>query len=289
MSDNYNIRDFRNAGLSAEDAAASDKSNKLFNLCVVAIPVIAALAGLGYKPLMELRVKNVAAVQQAEVDMEARRRAENPFYNLTQSMKDAENEDGLIDSSTFTLSGSAPSAESIRRNQYANRALTAKEFLSFIDAKAYGFTPIELETLKFERAVWAMTTCDHYDLIDFYTNQNKRAYDKVMSVQEDAKAAKAQIQAAKVSKEVAKAEKHFDQMRNIETTGQALAFVASGGAGRHMDAVTGSFGSMSTMLGDRGARKIRNRRQRFGKRGCSTVRTKIHSGELRVKTNVPLK
>lgn len=58
MSDNFHIRDFRNSEASDEEAAA-EKSNRAFYSYVMAIPVIAAHAGLGYKPLMYFRTVNV--------------------------------------------------------------------------------------------------------------------------------------------------------------------------------------------------------------------------------------
>ena len=54
-----NIRDFRNAGVQSSDEAES--SNKSFYALVLAIPVIAVAAGLGYKPLMEMRGQNAVS------------------------------------------------------------------------------------------------------------------------------------------------------------------------------------------------------------------------------------
>lgn len=282
MSDNYNIRDFRNAG-AGPDSSDSDKSNRTFYSCVIALPVIAALAGLGYKPLMDLRGKNVAAVQQAELNMEAKRRAENPLYALRQDLK---NTDGLIDINSLGASYSSNVSPEVKaRRDLAKRPLNANEFLNLIDAKAYGFTPLEMETLKYERAAWALTTCDHYDLRAFYWRKNKPNYERLDAVIDKQKTAKAEINAAKQAKQAKKAEKHFDQLSNIETKGQALAFVASGGAARHMDAI-GGFGSIAGMLGDSEKYRIRARRQRFNKKGCMQVRTIVQSGRMTVKTNI---
>jgi hypothetical protein len=287
MSENYNIRDFRNAGLSSEDAAASDKSNRIFNICVIAIPVLAAVAGLGYKPVMDLRVKNVAAVQQAELDMESRRRAENPIYALKQDLK---NSDGLIDPNVpLNLGGQrklSPAAKA--RNDFAKRPLNAQEFLSRVDAKAHDFSPLEMETLKFERATWALTTCGHTELRAFYIRQNRPQYEKLDALSKEAKEADAAVRHAAMEKQLKKSEKHFKQLGSIETKGQALAFVASGGAGRHMDAI-GGFGGMSNLMGDMGAHNVRKRRQRFNKRNCMQVRTIVQSGTMRVKPNARLR
>jgi len=278
MSDNYNIRDFRNAGLTSEDAAASEKSNRRFYMSVLAIPVIAGLVGLGYKPAMEIRGKSVAAVQQAELNMEAQRRADNPLYALMNGPKNAE---GLIDPNANLRSGNtALSADRQRQNEFANRALNPNEFLNRVDAKAAGFSPLEMETLKYDRAVWAMQTCGHSDLRKFYVRQNETQYEKLKTIKNNAKDAKR-------AKQAEKSEKHFDQMQKIETKGQALAFVASGGAGRHMEAI-GGFGSMSNMIGDMESQKIRSRRQRFNQRGCSEVRTIVQSGALKINPNVRL-
>ena len=279
-----NIRDFRNAstGTSGSD---TEKSNRTFYTCVIAIPLIAAMAGLGYKPLMEFRGKNVAAVQQAELDMEAKRRAENPLYALKQDMKSS---DGLIDLNSYGTSASGPSPEVKARNEYANRSLNATEFLTRVDAKLSNFTPLEMEILKYERAAWALTTCDHRDLRAFYWRQNKQTYERLKGIQSQAKTVKSDKRSVEQVAQAKKAKKHFKQLKNIETTGQAMAFVASGGIDRHMDAI-GGFGSISNIIGDSAKYKIQNRRQRFNTRGCSQVRTIVQSGSMRVKPNVRLK
>lgn len=284
MANNSNIRDFRNAG-APEAGSDAEKSNRAFYAFVIAIPIIAVIAGLGYEPVMEFRGKNIAAVQQAELDVEARRRADNPLYALMNAPKNA---DGLIDSNTLFSSGRAPSPEVKARRDIMKRALNPQEFLSRVDAKAYSFSDLQMETLKYDRATWALSTCGHTDMRAFYIRQNKAQYEKLQAILDEAKAAKAVKTNAKQEKQAKKAEKHFDQMKNIETKSQALAFVASGGAGRHMDAI-GGFGAMSSMMGDAASYKIRNRKQRFGKRDCSRVRTIVQSGTMKIKPNVRLK
>ena len=81
MSDEFNIRDFRNAGASND--GQGEQSNRAFYSCVIAIPIIAVVAGLAYKPMMEFRGKSVAAAEQAELAMEAKRRAESPCLLYT--------------------------------------------------------------------------------------------------------------------------------------------------------------------------------------------------------------
>jgi len=286
---NQNIRDFRNAG-AVQKSNDGAKSNTGFYALVLAIPVIAVAAGLTYKPIMEFRGKNVAAIKQAELDMDAKRRAENPLYALMNAPKNA---DGLIDPNPPISFGRTPSPEAAAarklRDDFARRSLNAQEFLGRVDAKAHNFSPLDMETLKYVRATWALSTCGEADLRAFYIRQNKAQYEKLMAIQDKAKAVKAAKVAAQQDVQAEKAKKHFEQMRNIETKGQALAFVASGGAGRHMDAIGGGFGAMSSLMGDAGARKVRSRRQRFTKRGCSDVRTIVQSGTMRVKTNVRLK
>lgn len=283
MSDEFNIRDFRNAGASND--GQGEQSNRAFYSCVIAIPIIAVVAGLAYKPMMEFRGKSVAAAEQAELAMEAKRRAESPLYAL---MNPETNADGLIDSSKMFRSSAGSSPEAKMRNEYARRPLNANEFLNRVDAKISNFSPLELETLKYKRATWALTTCRHNDLKDFYIRQNKAQYEKLQAVLDDAKAAKMVKTTAKLEQHAKKADKHFNQMKNIKTQGQALAFVASGGAGRHMDAI-GGFGAMASLSGNAAAHKIRNRRQRFNSRDCAQVRTIVQSGTMRVKPNVKLK
>ena len=283
MSDEFNIRDFRNAG--ATNAGQTEQSNGVFYSCVIAIPIIAVFAGLAYKPMMEFRGKNVAAAEQAELDLEAKRRAESPLYAL---MNPEKNTDGLIDSNIMFGSNAGSSPEAKMRKEYAKRPLNADEFLNRVDAKLSNFSPLELETLKYKRTTWALTTCRHNDLKDFYIRQNKAQYEKLQAVLDEAKAVKTAKTAAKIEQQAKKADKHFNQMKNIKTQGQALAFVASGGAGRHMDAI-GGFGSMASMIEDAGSYKIRNRKQRFNSRGCAQVRTIVQNGNMRIKPNVRLK
>lgn len=275
-----NIRDFRNAG-ATENSGGAETSNKGFYALVLAIPVIAVVAGLGYKPMMEMRGKNVAAVQQAEADLEAKRRAENPMYALMNGPKNA---DGLIDPNVPISFGGTPSPEAAAAKKavsdYAKRALNAQEFLSRVDAKAAGFTPFEMELLKHKRADWALTTCGHSDLRKFYLNQNKAAYSKLKAIQDTARAAKNEALQAKIEK---------NKMPKIENKKQALAFVASGGAASHQANSIGIMTGLSDMLGSAENSKISYRKQRFNKTGCMQVRTIIQSGSMNVKTNVRLK
>jgi hypothetical protein len=270
MSNEFNIRDFRRAG-AAPETGASKKSNRGFYICVFAIPVFAAMAGLSYKPLMALRGQNVAAVPQADADMEAKRRAENPLYALRQDMK---NSDGLIDSNKM-FGTRAPTSEAQKmRNEYARRGLNAREFLNRVDAKVSGFSPLEMEVLKFERAAWAMTTCEHRDLRAFYIRQNKPLYERLKAKQNTRLQASRDARAAKMEK--------LD-LPKVENKTQALAFVATGGAARHQANAMNMMAGLSSLTADSGKHKVKSRRQRFGKRGCSNVRTIVQSGVMRVK------
>lgn len=272
-----NIRDFKNMGVSAEESGA-EKSNTLFYACVVAIPLIAVAAGLGYKPLMELRSKNVAAVQQAELDLDARRRAENPLYALMNAPKNA---DGLIDLNKPLFGGGSGSSSSKKsRNPYAKKSMTAKEFLTRLDAKAIGFSSLELETLKYERATSAMSFCRHSDLRKFYVRQNETAYNSLKAKQNAAKDVRR-------AERTAQAEKL--KIPKIENKTQALAFVASGGVARHQENAMGMMMGLDGMMGDLEKSEITRRRQRFNEKGCMQVRTLIQSGSMTVKTNVKLK
>lgn len=278
MGDNFNIRDFRNAGVSEEDVAA-EKSNRTFYMCVIAIPVIAAVAGLGYKPLMDLRGNNVQAAHQAQLDMEARRRAENPLYAL---MNGPKNEDGLIDANVAINFGgnNGPSPEAKARNEYAKRALNAHEFLNRVDAKAHGFSPLEMETLKYTRTVWALTTCKHSDLRAFYKRSNESKYEKLKTKSDEARNAEREERMAKV-----------DQLElpKVENTAQAMAFVATGGVARHQEAAMNTFAGLASMTSDMEKSAVRTRRQRFNKTGCMNVRTIVQSGTMNVKTNTRLR
>ena len=282
MSDKYNIRDFRNAG--TPDAAQGEKSNRAFYSCVVAIPIIAVLGGLAYKPMMELRGNNVTAFEQAQLETEANRRAEDPLYALKQDMKS----DGLIDSNKKYGSGKSLSPEAKARKDLLKRALSPKEFLGGVDAKAHGFNALQMETLKYKRVNWALAACRHTDMRNFYIRQNKAQYEKLQAALDESKAAKAAVNSTKEATQAKKAEKHFNQMKNIETKSQAMAFVASGGAGRHMDAI-GGFDSMTATIDGAASYTIRSRKQRFNPKGCSQVRTIVQSGTMRIKPNVKLK
>lgn len=269
---NNNIRDFRNASAGA---SGTETNNNLFYGLVVAIPIIAIAAGLGYKPIMELRGKNIAAAQQTQLNMEAKRRAENPLYALKQDMK---NSDGLLDPNTvFKSSGTRSSAPKKPRNEYAKRALNAREFLSRVDAKAYGFSALEMETLKYDRATWAMATCGHSDLRKFYVRKNKTSYDRLKGVQDAAKDAQRQTQMAQV-----------DELKipKIENKTQALAFVASGGVAKHQKNAMSMMSGMSGMLAESEKYEIIRRRQRFNKTGCMQVRTIIQGGSMNVKSKI---
>ena len=280
-----NIRDFRNSGSTRNSggytAAGAEKSNSAFHALVVAIPVLAVLAGLGYKPLMKMRGNNVAAAEQAEADLEAKRRAENPLYAL---MNQPKNADGLIDSSAPLNLGNkaSPKMSAAKKavSDYEKRALNAREFLNRVDAKAAGFSPLEMETLKYTRASWALSTCRHYDLRKFYLTKNKRAYTLLKTKQSEVRKSQLTAQNDKVANL---------KMPKIENQAQALAFVASGGAKRHQEATFGAFASVEGIISGAGKSKIKKRRQRFNKTGCMQVRTIIQSGTMTVKTNVRLK
>lgn len=245
---------------------------------MIALSVIAALAGLGYKLLMDLRGKNVAAVKQAELDMEAKRRAENPLYALRQDMK---NTDGLIDINSFGASYSSNiSPEAKARNELTKRPLNADEFLNRIDAKAYNYSPLDMEALKYTRARWALSTCRHTEMYKFYTRQNKTAYELLKGKQDAIRTAKLDAHQAKIGK-ISDLE-----IRKIETKTQALAFVASGGVARHQEAALNMMSGLDGMVADMDKHKVSNRCQRFSEKGCMQVRTIIQSGRMTVKPNV---
>ena len=270
-----NIRDFRNAG--GDSSPDSEKSNTSFYACVIAIPLIAAIAGVAYKPLMELRSKNVAAVQQAELDMEARRRAENPLYAL---MNAPTNEDGLIDSNDIFGTGGSTTSRKANRNPYADKPMTVDQYLTRLDAKADGFSPIAMETLKYERASRALSSCGQRDMLKFYVNQNKRAYDSLKAKQDASKDAKR-------AQRVAQAEKL--ELPKIENKTQALAFVASGGVGRHQEASMNMFAGLGGLMAEEGKHKITRRKFYSNKRDCSRAKTIVQSGAMTVKTNIRLR
>lgn len=272
----HNIRDFRNAG-GGGSGSEPEKSNASFYACVVAIPLIAAIAGVGYKPLMELRANNVAAVEQAELDMEARRRAENPLYAL---MNAPTNEEGLIDSNDIFGTGASTANRKTSRNPYDKKPMTADQYLTRLDAKAYGFSPLDMETLKYARASRALSSCGHRDMLKFYVNQNKRAYDTLQAKQEAAKDAKRAQRAAHAQKL---------ELPKIENKTQALAFVASGGVGRHQEASMNMFAGLGGLMAEEGKHKITRRKFYSNKRDCSRAKTIVQSGAMNVKTNVRLR
>lgn len=269
MSNNSNIRDFRNAGV-AEASDNAEKSNRAFYSFVIAIPVIAVVAGLGYKPLMNLRGNNLAAAEASHAEYEEERRANNPMYAMMSNV----NSDGLID-----LNPKPPTGAAKTRKDLARRALNADEFLNRIDAKASNFSPLEMETLKYTRATWALTTCGHKDLQTYYMRTNTPKYEKLKAIADAA-------QTERRDARMAQAEKL--EIPKIENKTQALAFVASGGVGRHQKNAMNMMSDMSSIMGDSGKFNIKSRRQRFNKKGCMRVRTIVQSGSLNVKTNIRL-
>lgn len=271
MSDNFNIRDFRNAG-ETEDAANAEKSNRAFYSLVIAIPIIAVVAGLGYKPLMGLRGNNVAAAQVAQAEYEEERRANNPMYALMNGQKNA---DGLID-----LNVNISSRTTKSRDDYSRRSLNAHEFMNRVDAKASNFSLLEMETLKYTRTQWALSTCSYSDLRAFYTRSNKTKYEKLKAFADTARSERQDAQMAQVEQL---------EIPQIENKTQALAFVASGGVGRHQKNAMNMMSGMSGMMADSGKYKIKSRRQRFNPKGCMQVRTIVQSGTMNVKTNIRLK
>lgn len=270
MSDNFNIRDFRNAG-QTDEVVTAERSNRAFYSCVFAIPVVAALAGLGYKPLMEMRTGNVQAAQLAQAEYETERRAANPLYALTADAKSGE----LID-----LNPKAPSPQSQLQNEYAKRALNAHEFLNRVDAKAHGFDALEMETLKYTRAQWALTTCGHSDIKGFYTSSNKAKYEALAAKANAARDARRNAQMAKMGQL---------ELPKVENQAQALAFIAKGGIAKHQEASMNLMAGLSSMSHDASKSKVRQRRQRFNKTGCMHVRTIVQSGAMNLKSNINLR
>ena len=270
MGDNFNIRDFRNAAQTQENITA-ERNNRTFYACVLAIPVVAALAGLGYKPLMQMRTGNVQATQLAQAEYEAERRAANPLYALTADAKSGE----LID-----LNRKAPSLQSQRRNEYAKRALNAYEFLNRVDAKAHNFDALEMETLKYTRTQWALRTCNFPDLKNFYTRSNQAKYETLAAREKTARETRNTAQMAKI-----------DQLKlpKIESQGQALAFIASGGIAKHQKASMDVMVGFANLTEDAEKIQVRQRRQKFNKTGCMNVRTIVQSGTMNLKTNRQLR
>ena len=277
MSDNFNIRDFRNSG-AAEAHASTEKSNRTFYTCVIAIPVIAAFAGLGYKPLMNLRGNNVVAAQTAQAQYEEERRANDPLYALMSDMRS----DELIDSSRLLSSPGTQSSSSgaNARNDFSKRALNAHEFLNRVDAKAHGFSPLEMETLKYTRTIWALSTCKHIDLRGFYMRSNETKYEKLTAKANEARNARHEDRMAQVKKL---------ELPKVENKAQALAFVATGGVAKHQEAAMGTFAGLASMNADMEKGAVRQRRQRFNKTGCMNVRTIVQSGVMNVKANTRLR
>lgn len=270
MSDDFNIRDFRNAGQSEAEVEA-EKSNRTFYSCVIAIPVIAAIAGLGYKPLMQLRVNNVQAAEVAQAEYEAERRAKDPRYALISNLNSGK---------SINLNGSSLSAETKARNSYARRALNAREFLHRVDAKAYGFSAIEMETLKFTRTQWALTTCGHADLQRYYTRSNKSKYEALRAKTDAARQARMNERKA-IRDDLA--------LPKIENKAQAMAFVASGGVARHQKASMNAMAGMASMGASMEKQSVKRRRQQFNQKGCMKVRQIVQGGAMNLKSNLNLR
>ena len=165
-------------------------------------------------------------------------------------------------------------------SDYAKRPLNAREFLKLVDAKAAGFSPLEMEMLKYTRANWALSTCRHSDLRKFYQKKNERAYTALKAKRDEAR---------DTQHEAMQAEYKKLEIPKIENKTQALAFVASGGIKRHQEATFGAMSGLTGMLGDQNKYKILSRKQRFNKTGCMQVRTIVQSGTMTVKKNVRLK
>jgi len=269
MSNDFTIRDFRNAR-QTEGQEKTEKSSRGFYSCVIAIPIIAALAGLGYKPIMDMRGKNIVAAQMAQAQVEEQRRADNPLYALKSDMKSGK----LIDLNPKPLS-----AEAKAKADFARRALGPKEFLGRVDAKAHGFGALEMETLKYTRTQWALTTCGHSDLLGFYMRSNKTKYEKLKAISDDARTVRQEKQMDQIA---------IPDLPKVENKTQALAFVAGGGAARHQRAAMGTFAGLAGMAGDMEKSKVRQRKQRFNKKGCQQVRTIVQSGTMNIQSKIRL-
>ena len=261
MSDNFNIRDFRSS------AEPEKKSDGKFWTLVIALPVAAAVAGFGYQPMMKLRNGNVDAMVKTQQVAEQNFRVENPGLALLSDMRS----DKIIDSSVL-ISGS--SSNRAAQNPYKNKSMNADEFLKMADAKAQGFTPQDLETLKYKRASWALRSCGHTDLRTFYLRQNEKKYNRLKDAEAQAKLAKAEKLDGTASALA---------LPDIENKTQALAFVASGGVRRHQEASMNAFAGLAGLGADSEKYAIRSRRQRFNKKGCLRVRAIVQSGSMHLK------
>ena len=250
MGDNLDIRNFRNAG-QTDKAEAAKKSNRAFYSCLIAIPMIAGLAGVGYKPIMEMRSDKIAAAQAAET----------PTTDIRQMFEEQ-------------------SASAQTRSKFAGRPLTPNEFLSSADAKAHGFSPLEVEMLKYQRTQFALTTCYHRDVKKYYTQNNAETFQKLK--------AKADVE-RKAQRKARHAEMGSLALPKIENKTQALAFVASGGMARQQKAAMQQFSNFSKLTEGTSEKNPKFRHERFDKRQCSQVRTIVQSGAVNLKTNIPLR
>lgn len=264
-----NIRDFRNAG-TPEATDDAEKSNRAFYSFVIAIPVIAVVAGLGYKPLMNLRGDNLAAAESAHAEYEQERRDKNPLYAMMSNV----NSDGLIDLNSKPLTGAAKTRKDLSR-----RALSPDEFLNRVDAEAHNFSPLEMETLKYTRTNEALYKCRHKDLQTYYLRSNGTKYEKLKALADKAQTERRDAQIAQVDKL---------EIPEIENKTQALAFVASGGVGRHQKNAMNMMSGMSGLLADSEKNALKNRKPRFNQKQCMRVRTIVQSGSMNVKTNIRL-
>jgi len=294
MSD-FNIREMR-AQYQAEEATV-EKSSRAFGIAVVIIPVLAAVAGFAYGPVMEFRNSNSKAIYLAELETSdpnnpvvasdfakiakgqlegamAVRRMQNSF------VKDPET--GLIDSNNpFGKPQNKVETEASKyRKKIKREGLPVKDYITVVDAKYAGFSPDDMKHLKYKRVSSALGACGYSDLRKFYENQNRLKFEKIDNVKQAAKDAK--MKEAMASAEIAneKMKKSREEMSKIKTKGDAMKFIASGGGRRHAESSAQMFAGLGGMLSEGGSLEVTKRRQKHSQKQCMMIRTMVQGGKL---------
>lgn len=293
MSD-FNIREMR-AQYQTEEATV-EKSSRAFGIAVVIIPVLAAVAGFAYGPVMEFRNSNSKAIfAELETSDPNNPVTAGDFANIAKgqfenamAVKRLQNsfvkdpETGLIDSNNpfGTNQNKVESEASKYRKKIKREGLPVKDYITGVDAKYAGFSPDDIKHLKYKRVKSALSSCGYSDLRRFYENQNRSKFEKIDNVKQAAKDAQRKEAYAAAEEASAAMKKSQEEMSKVKTKGDAMKFIASGGGRRHAERSNQMMAGLGGMLAQSGSYEVTQRRQKHSQKQCMMIRTMAQSGKL---------
>ena len=284
-----NIRELRASYQTQEEE--KEHSSRRFGMFVMLIPVLAAGAGFAYKPIMDMRNKNAHAIymaenaprseQNASIDqvsigaaaflesMNGQRQAA-AMINEQMSQMARDPETGLIN---LNSPKGPPSEAQLYKEKIKKTGLPVKDFILGVDAKHAGFSTDEIKMLKFGRVSNALNKCGDTELFKFYDRSNRQKYQKILDV-------KNQKQLDEARRKTNKFAETKSELSAIKTKGDAMKFIASGGAARHQQRSMEIMSGMQGLMGSSDKFEVKRRSQTHNKRQCMTIRTMTQSGQL---------